>query len=891
MRRRIKKHLKIGSLIALAASASLVGTSCNAIITSFNNSGVFRYFYNTDVLKDNNSPLNPNFNNSPISTYAKSALYGLVTYETLNQNDVQEGTVKYQDKLILEGATQVEVFKSEQQMQQYDLAIKDGNKTLVESNAPYIFNQGQALNEQDNYDAAVSEGTIYRFKINTQNSWIDSNGKVQAQVSGKDFERAIETYQLSSSIGYNRNGYFLSMMGLNFDKTVSYKTNNDVYAKIISPDYDIDNYANSDEIFTLHLNEPYPYTFDLLSKEYFSAVPHTNYKVRNISLADGSPIKYTKTSTIDGGTKITIDRTNTNFNEIYGSGDINNFHKDTWYASAYYISHFTNTQIIFELNNIYMKPEVMGENLLNEDAKKIKTIVETYGSGTVDTFYELFKSGQNDYLQSVPATKKSEAAQYYANNGLVLIKNSKLSQSNYITFTPKAYIVGANGVSVNNYISQNVANMIYAWNSKESTIIRAGIAGLINHNFLSYINLPSSGDFQLSSVPFGNFENYYEIVSSNDSGFLGGLPRPYSDYINTQNSIFSTGFQIPYYSYSSSGVTIETLDVNKTTFVEALKKFGASSSNKLNLMAKFGEGTFTSNYNNYLISLKSAIETISDGLINFSINARNGANPTANEWFNQQSSPIGYSYWSPDYNGVGTWLEASTLMDTATANDITYQSYPSTNAHNSWLTYFEALVSAVILMKATYTTNNSTNGYVIGDITEDPYKNDNKIQGAFSSDILKEFDVKYSAETTDKNIVKENDLPGIKYGKLAIQFLNLLIKNNIIDQAKFDAYVKDPTKLQTSTSGPENDVNKVLIGNDVFKSDASIDFSKWLGVYAGQSQLKALWSTTVNDSDYSYIPRSEAGLNELNFSLVNPNYTIRVSTVGSLNFRDFCQNK
>ena len=892
MRKKIWKKLGLITMSALAfSSTAIVAVSC----ANKGTPGVFRFFNPTDFLKDNNSPLNPSFNNSPISTFAGSVVYNLVTYETTTDtsNDL-EGTSKFKDTLMLEGASQIEIFKDEAQMKTYDKLVKEGKQkeTKPGENGPYTFVAGTPLEDQEHYDVAISSGTVYRFKINTENKWVDNNGKIMGSLSSKDFERGIESYSLASSLKYNRNGYFLDLMGLNVGKTVSYQKEDNKYAEVTSPEYDINNYANkNDDTFTVYIDTPYPYTLDLLSKEYFAAIPHNNDKVKNINISEGSPIKYT----YDDTKKYKLDTTNTDFNKIYGSGDITNFHKGVWYASSYYIPHFTSTQIIFEINPIYF--EHIGKNLQNGKEEKIKTIIASFGSGTIDTYYELFKSGQNDYLASVPATKKSEAVKLFKDDGLELFKNSKIPQSNYITFTPKAYVLNGTSFVPNKHVSgKNVANFINNWSSKDNLIVRAGIAGLINHRALSSINLPSSGDFQLSSVPYGNFEGYYEQVSKMKSTFLGGLPRKYEDYSQEPEYIFSTGFTLPVYTYAKSGITIENVQVDRKVFVQSLKNLGFSASNPLNINAKFGEGSFTSNYNNYLNQLKLSLSKLSDGIIQFNVNGRNGANPTFKEWYGEQSSDVGFSYWSPDYNGVGTWLEASNLLGTLNYNGESYEGYTQSNSHNSWNTYFQAMVTAVKLSNATWQngTSGSKGNYVIGNSvkTTDPYSNDNKIQGAFNKETLKGFGIdldKIEQPKVTENKIKADDNPGTIYAKTALEFINLLIEQGAINQAEFDKFVQDPSLLNTKNdpSKPED----VIIGSKALKPGGSTLFTKYLGVFAGQSDIKALWATTVNDSDYSYIPRSESGLNELTFALVNQNYNVRVSGVAPPNFRDYGWNK
>lgn len=913
-KRKLFKKLSLLGLVSSISAVSIIVSSCSFI--NNHNDGVFRYFHNIDVLKDNNSPLNPNFNNTPISTFARSSLLNLVTYKTSTEeittgtssNSSMNGVSKFHDTLMLEAASELQVFKSETEMNNY---LNNTNP----STTPYTFKSGTPLNKQQDFDKAISEGTIFRFKLtdeknNPLNYWVDKNGKRvkdskgnDIPVTSHDFERAIESYSLSSKIKYNRNGYFLSLLGLNIDKTVGYKNDNGSYVNVVDPYYNIENFANSNkDYFTVYLNEPYPYALDLFSKEYFSAVPAENYKVKNISANPNSPLKIiTSFDQQTKSTSYTIDRKNTDFNQLYGSGDINNFTKDMWYGGPYFISDFTSTQIIFMLNDEYYKS--IGNNL-NLEGNRIPKIVETYGSGTIDTYYELFKSGQNDYLPQVPTSRKSEAVEKFSkpssNPALKLFKNSKTPQSNYVTYTPKAYVASSGGPEINNNISKTTASFINDWSSEDSLTVRLGLVGLINHCFLSYINLPSTGDFQLSSIPYGNFENYYETVEKIDS-FYGGLPRPYSDYVNssvgTNASVMLGEFTAPIYKYTNSNVEIINKKINKESFKKSLMNIGASKSSPLILSAKFGESSFTTNYNNYLISLKSAIENLSDGLIKFIINGRNGTNPTANEWFNNQSSPIGFSYWNPDYNGVGTWLESSTLLSSVIVNNVSYEANPSSNAHNAWLTYLQAMVTAVKFMQATLqdirVNSNTTKQYIVGqNISNDPYALDQKIQGAFNSETLKSLfgdgAINYAVDTSNNNI-NSIDKPGIIFGKLGVEMVNYLIRMGVIDENEFQKLVDNPSLLNTKRN--PSTTEELLIGTKVIKGGRSEDFSKYLGTYCGQSNLKQLWATTVNDSDYWYIPRSEAGLKDLTFSLVNPDYQVNVSTVTNLSFRDFIWKK
>ena len=742
-------------------------------------------------------------------------------------------------------------------------------------------------NISEYYNNAMSKGKVYQFVIDTDNWWVDGTGAKQINVSSKDFERGLETYALASAIGYTRNSYFLDLIGLgeqSLGKTVSYKDNNQ-YVNPSVQDYNIDDFANkNDAVYTMYIDEPYPYALDLISKEYFGPLPHTNQKVKNISLKSGK-------ISLDNNGK--IDNGKTKFNEIFGSGSLGVFTEGTWYAGAYYVSAFTSNQIIFNLNHTYM--DVIGDKYLlsyvdgkplsnnnkNTDSR-MEQVVITFGSGSDDTYFENFKAGQIDYLASVPEAKRNEANNL--RSSIVPTKIIQTTRSNYIAYTPNPYIVDAKGnVTENNYLS-NMAQFIYQWDNKDSMIIRAGITGLVNYYRLADMVYSDSKDFQLSATPYGAFKNYYESVAKGN--LYGALPRPYSDYKDTKEDILGE-FEMSFYSYDTdtSTVKIEKEKINQQTFQNAVKNV-AKNNGPLNFNIKFGDGPWSTNYKNFYFNLGKTIESLSGNNISVSLIEVGGPNPTKDEWYNNQSSPLGYSYWSPDYNGVGTWIEADNTLENVKVGETTYEGVPGTNAHNAFHTFLTSMVYAVKLMN--YTWNSSTNKYeantTSSDTTQqttgDPYANDIKVQKAFSDNTLTDLGI----NTNDSSFNNKNT-PGEKYGTLAIELLNLLIEKNVFDQSKFDAYVTDPSKLLYANNKP-TDIQNLYLGGDVIKAGQSANFSKYLGVFAGQSTAKALYENTVLDSDYSFIPRAEAGLNERIITLVNPDYVARSGTQ-SINWRDF----
>ena len=945
---------------------------------SFTTNGVMTMYSPTDYLASNNSPLNSSFNNSPISSYANSITYNLTTYQTTgnfefsgDQNNTNvDKTIE--DTLILEGASAVIVFENEKIMQEFDnnknISLdKNDNKstkdwlTSLENNGNinsidntsennsnpingtnyWVFYRGSGgIQYQDNsgnqnnskesnqessdkktitdyYNKAISQGTVYQFLVDTNNQWVDDKGNTKAKLSSKDFERGVEAYALAAKLKYNRNGYFLDLLGMDFNKSVANKksnssTSSNEYANVASTDYNVEDYTSkNDNFYTLYITTPYPYVFDLISKEYFSAMPHTNQKVKNITLQGNSPIKYKESN----GNKI-IDETQTDWSRIYASGGLGQFTKDVWYCGAYLVSAFTSSKLVFELNNQYM--DTIGKDLLDWDTgekvstsskstteERIKTISISYGSGSADTYYEMFKSHQNDYLAEVPSSKMSEAAKLFANKGLAPTKVVQTARSNYIAYTPTSYVVDSNTGTprLNSYISENMGKLLYKWNSEESVTIRAAVSGLVNYYQLSLLNLPGSGDFQLSATPYGVFKQYYESISKGN--FLGALPRPYSDYINEKSTTLGE-FKIPYYSYLSNDISLKQLTINQDTFRSSLQKLGASLGSPLGFSIKFGEGSFSTNYTSFLNKLKSTLETLSGGLLSVSIIGRSATTPSATDWYNSQASPLGYSYWMPDYNGVGTWIEASTTLQSKNIQNKNYEGVSATNAHNSYLTYLQSMVTAVKKMGATWDTGNKK--YVVSNLNStDPFKDDERIQKAFSDATLKSLGVnlKSGTSTVDTNSKKYDESnvtefgmsPGNRYGLLAIGLLNMMFENKVFKTddtggktssngpTEFKKYLDDPSLLVATTDTPSS-ASDVYRGGDVIADGQSTSFSKWIGVYSGEATEKALYENFVVDSDYNFVPRSESGLKDITYSLVNPIYVARVGTQ-STNYRDF----
>lgn len=366
-----KKSLQASTILAVGilGASTFALSSCSAIGSNPDN---FVTYSPTNFLDSNNSPLNASFTNGTISTYAKSEMLNLLDYQTTGQfkfsGEKDEGDnistktdSTTHDFLELSGASALIVFDNETSENTFDSAEKISTTEnqdqetilntisnitpgstkvngLTEGQNYWIFLRSKGAIQLQNgptvdpeqaidasndtagkqtsyYGNASSNGTVYQFIVDTNNHWVDSSGKPVIQdgekvsVSSKDFERAIEAYYLSSELNYNRNGYFLDLLGLDPAKTLESNPG--------SGDFDIlslntEDYANgNDAVFTMYLDTPYVYANDLLSKDYFAALPHTNPKVQHITTENnksdgtGDYIDYNPTTKV-------IDESNTN---------------------------------------------------------------------------------------------------------------------------------------------------------------------------------------------------------------------------------------------------------------------------------------------------------------------------------------------------------------------------------------------------------------------------------------------------------------------------------------------------------------------------------------------------------------------------------------------------
>ncbi len=447
----------------------------------------------------------------------------------LNQNDVgqvslvgmettggwknEDPTSKPVDHLRLNGAKELKLY--------------DDKNSLLQT-----LSRSSDIDMNDNtISANLQKAVKYEFTIDTSMSWVDNNGTSKQSLSGKDFERGFEAFWLASEIGLNKNSYFINSMNLNMDKTVNANTsgtsNN---TQINSNNYDIENFTNSDNTFTVYVNSPNVYLLQYLSKGYFWALPNTNDKVKNIKF---------------GTANIQNNPTNIDWSKIYGDGtkasDImdGNF----WSAAPYYLSNLSSSEITLKYNDSYFNARK--NDLLNTDEKIKQYTMKSIQGINAANLYEQFLAGNVSTAQ-IPSDYSISVLQNPSMQDMILYSGvAKTIQSNYAIWNGNPY---SSSGELKSTVSPMTAKFLSDPQSDNAMIIRAGIAGFVNWYNISQM-VYNSGDFDYSVVPYGVFtwdenkdgqsvqyELYREIYEGTYAPFsstnYGALPRSVSEYID-----------------------------------------------------------------------------------------------------------------------------------------------------------------------------------------------------------------------------------------------------------------------------------------------------------------------------------------------------------------------
>ncbi len=960
----------------------------------------------SDLLKNNSVPMSM-FNVSPTSSFFGSKYAGLTTYIATgsNKDDGVNVATQTQEKLVLELATSVKGYKKKDKATSSQktstnsscTTTSSGTSTSGEDDWECIGEikrqsssngqnnqQSKSITEEEKFQEISQKATRYEFAIDTGIKWVDNNGKPVKDASGndvklssKDFERGFEAYILSSELRFNRNGYFIDLMGLDVKKTVGMTKKNgaQVQMKVASSDekdgeektvkitddaYNPEDYQSTDDSkFNVYLTSPFPFLLSMMSKEFFFPIPHTHPKVKAIKVGKDSPLVYNEKN----GSKI-LDQTKTNFDGIYGGGV--NAWRDTWSVGPYYVESFNQSQIVFKRNSEYDTHITPNLPKTREDNEKpIPTMINYFQPGaTPEVFYSNYIAGGLSSAE-VPYSQQEDARSRFAGTGdLRWVKVQKTAQSAQITYSSRPYVVEGETVKTNSNITETEAKFLYNSESEEALTIRAGINGLINWQNLAIILLPNSGDLNYSIVPFGIFKEkgkngasvqqkavsttegpdlmndyYYKIEKEQR---LGLIPQREGNYEKNKNVLESATVKINYYSSKAtsgqagaaasaafaknnntsdntqqnqtSSVEAKSVNVTKHSFVQALKKVGFSGSNPLHFNMKLGNSSLSANGVDYYNAVKQALTELGtadngEKLIVPEIILGDAQGPTRNEWYIGLSSVLGFSSWSPDYDGVGTWLDAATQLNDQGGGDvITYSSgahivrtlllaASQKDVHSKFTQKIDqqntaSTTSDVTVKKADSSQDSSKSN------TEEEKWDDVTSADLFKDDpyVLKNFgDAKAQAaqRSTGSTTSGNGTQASLEFTKKALSLLKFLVDNGILDKEKVKEAIKDPNKYLGKRDKIENGTNKPsknedFIGyelKDIYKKAAQLN--RFNSIWAEKDTDNAKFLITVVDSYFPVLPVPAAGLNETSPTLLKPWFQFRSAPSGNGTIRDY----
>lgn len=501
----------------------------------------YRFWQKDDPFASSVTPYNPNFSQSPNSTWFQSTNTGLLSWSTngdySKETDVTPNTLSINK-------------------------VNDGAENIVDDSNDHANN------------------TILDFEIRPI-PWVDTNGKQLNDATGKpaylspqDFLAGLEAFQRSVECNLNTNGYFIPLASIDYDATVNDKANGARNESI-----------SDHKKFKIHFDAPissvtkeskntlnYKEILDVLSKQYFLALPAFKETVQNII----DPNLFEKYAVLNG---TTLDTKNSDMNKFYGCGDWTKGWQDWASVGPYYIDDVSRQKIIYERNDKYFDsfPSATGDYESfqiydsSKNRSKIKKIDMNYAGGYRDQVtFQGFASNELDqskiplaemptinakyrddiYAPEIPKINKSNILSYNTNiyfkdkNGVIKDSNDKpmINSINKPTYTTDKYgnFVFPEGHSPErkDKVSKEYADLIVSnfytplsiskndnksldpsLNDKElmsqsSQIIRSAINDCINWYALTSNVFPNdNSSVQYSFMPYGVFDTYAGTTS------------------------------------------------------------------------------------------------------------------------------------------------------------------------------------------------------------------------------------------------------------------------------------------------------------------------------------------------------------------------------------------
>lgn len=385
---------------------------------SENKSSTIRLWDQNNPFNSNKTPFNPAFSNAPNSSFFQSCWTGLTTWTT----------------------------------------IGDENSKALPYEGAYLVANGANNNLNDLINEFNTNQTM-TFNIRPI-PWIDIGGNQVIQdgkqmfLSPEDFIASIKAYIRSIDCGLNTNNYFINLLGLDVQKTIS--DNNNLKRNTSA----LDNYQ-----LKLYFNNPTLSAsdcLDILQKQYFCAIPAFKQTVKNI--INDSDWKKSAVLTSNG----LLNTTETKMENFYGSGDWRKTWNDWVFTSPYYISNITEQNIVYKINKNYFntftnnlssnqyKSFILENNFNGSSIRKFDKIELKYaGSYNENILFEQFKSNELD-VSTIQAANLVNVAKNFPKD-MYYVNSMKINRSDLIGYNLQIYekdfqnvILGQNNKAMKN---------------------------------------------------------------------------------------------------------------------------------------------------------------------------------------------------------------------------------------------------------------------------------------------------------------------------------------------------------------------------------------------------------------------------------------------------------
>lgn len=342
--------------------------------------------------------------------------------------------------------------------------------------------------------------------------WVNSRGQTTQNIkylSPQDFLAGFIGYGQSVKTKFNKNNYFLNLTNIDIKKTIEDPENNKRNTK-----------PTDKNSFRVHFKKKElgaKNIADILSMQYFNALPAFSEKVQNII----DPNKFKKYAVLDGNG--ILDQNKSKMIEFYGNGAGKDpkVWSELWSASPYYISEVNDTRYVFQKNEEFFKffdkeiqnmnPKELPDNYNSYKSeyqvdkttvRKIPTFQITYGDNYKEQItYEQFKVGEIDTSNIPPALKNEVYQTSSLKNNIYYAPVTKVNKSDLIPYnlqvfqteidgTPKFEGHDSNTQILKLLKSDRYGNIIYpkGYKPKTKTKLTPGYIDLIVNNFYTPID-------------------------------------------------------------------------------------------------------------------------------------------------------------------------------------------------------------------------------------------------------------------------------------------------------------------------------------------------------------------------------------------------------------------